>query len=187
MKQFMVYFLLVALIFLSACTQQEVKEIFIPRHNTVYTFSYDIRESLGVPVENSLQIAETMAKDERILFVFDGTSEEDNAYFAVTSFNIVSKLDQYFYNEGVFAYFDVLYFVNDTWYNKTGPQESPDLTGIVIWLKGPNTGAQRTAVYTADSYIFVEGTDSKNIVLAGDRLVLLVMGINKFEDVANPR
>jgi len=187
MKQFMIYFLLVALVFLSACTQQEIKELFIQRHNTVYTFSYDIRESLGVPVEDHLQIIETMSRDEKIIFVFNGTSEKDNAYFAVTSFNIVAKLDQYFYNEGVFASFDVYYFENDTWYNRTGSQESLDLTGIVIWLKGPDTGAQRTAVYMKDGYIFVEGTDSKNIVLAGDRLVLLFMGINKFEDIENPR
>ena len=175
--------LLAALIFLAACTQQEVKEILIPRHNVIYTFSHDIRESLGVPVENSAEIIDTMSRNTRVIFVFNGSSEKDNALFAVTSFNVVSKLDQYFYNEGTPVYFDVYYLVNDTWYNKTKGVQAPDLRGTVLWLKGPETGAQRTSVYTKDGYIFVEGTDEKGVVLSGDRLVLLVMGINRFEDI----
>ena len=178
---------LVVLIFLIACTQQEVKEILIPRHNVIYTFSYDIRESLGVPAENAAEIIETTSRNERVIFVFNGSSEKDNALFAVTSFNIVSKLDQYFYNEGASVYFDVYYLVNDTWYNKTKGVQTPDLSGTVIWLKGPDTGAQRTSVYMKDGYIFVEGTDEKGVVLAGDRLVLLVMGVNRFEDIEKLR
>ena len=178
-------YLIIAVIFISACVQQEIKELYIPRHNVVYTFSYDVRESLNVPLDDSTQIIETMSRNERIIFVFNGSSTEDNAYFAVTSFNIVSKLDQYFFNEAASVYFDVIYFINDTWYNKTEQPQNPDLSGTVIWLKGPNTGAQRTAVYMKDGYIFVEGTNSKDINLAGDRLVLLVMGINKFEDIKN--
>ncbi len=182
MKYF--YLIIVAAVFISGCAQQEIKELYISRHNVVYTFSHDVRESLNVPLDDSAQIIETMSRNERIIFVFNGSSAQDNAFFAVTSFNIVSKLDQYFFNEGAFVYFDVYYFLNDTWYNKTEHvQQNPDLSGTVIWLKGPNTGAQRTAVYMKDSYIFVEGTDSKNLALAGDRLVLLVMGINKFEDI----
>ena len=180
--------LLLALIFLVACAQQEVKEILIPRHNVIYTFSYDIRESLGVPAENAAEIIETTSRNNRVIFVFNGSSEKDNALFAVTSFNIVSKLDQYFYNEGASVYFDVYYLVNDTWYNKTKEvQQNLDLSGTVVWLKGPDTGAQRTVVYMKDGYIFVEGADEKGVVLAGDRLVLLVMGVNRFEDIEGMR
>ncbi len=176
--------LLILLVLVSACTQTEIKELFVTSHNTVYTFSYDVREALKVPVENSDQIIRTFAENSEITLVFNGTSGSDNAIFAVTSFNIVSNVGQYFKNEGIPVYFDVKYFVNDTWYNKTGPHD-PDLSGTVIWLKGPATGAQRTAVYMNNGHIFVEGTDSKNVILAGDRLFLLLIGINKFEDIGN--
>ncbi len=177
------------LIFLVACTQTgEIKELALPRHNTIYVFSYDVRESLRVPMESRAEIIETFSQNNKVTIVFNGSSEKDNAYFAVTSFNIVSKLDQYFYNEGAPLSFDVIYNVNGTWYNKTkDPQTTPVITGAVIWLKGPNTGAERTAVYMSNGYIFVEGTDSKNLGLAGDRLSLFLMGINSFEDIENPR
>jgi hypothetical protein len=52
----------------------------------------------------------------------------------------------------------------------------------VIWLVGPNTGAKETAVNIDGNIIYIQGTSYENLVLAGDKFALIVMGIERIKE-----
>lgn len=171
------------IVFASACVQQTpITEITIPGH-PVYTFSNDVRESLQVKADNSDGIRKLISSTRHLTVVFDGSDAKDNGSFGVVAFNIITKLQTYFVYEGQILAVDSYYYIGEQWFgtvNNTNTQvERPGLTDPVIWLKGPSTGANETSVLLDGNIIFVQGLTHKDLTLAGDRLTLIVLGIER--------
>lgn len=172
--------LLAFVVFLAGCTQQqEQTDVQIPGHPVVYSFSNPIKEALKYPVTEKDEIRTMILSSRNMNVIFDGSSAEDNKYFQVVLYNIVTKIQTFFVYEGVLMRFNTYYFIGDKWYNSTDETERPDLSGLTLWIKGPDTGATGNSVSFADNTIFVQGMNYKNLTLAGDRLVLLVIGVEK--------
>lgn len=181
---------MIVVVVASACVQQPEKpltELRIAGHPQIYSFSYDLRESLKVPVQNKLEIQQLFSAADRVSFVWNGTSRQDNSYFKVVLINIYSKLSTYTVNEGKLMRFDFYYFVNDTWYNATDNEIPKPAVGTAIWLRGPETGADGTSVRLDGDVITLQGTSYKDLVLAGDRLVLVVFGIDSIDQIKGVR
>ncbi|MFH0832533.1 MAG: hypothetical protein V1900_02325 [Candidatus Aenigmatarchaeota archaeon] len=168
---------LVLILFSLGCVQEkEIKEVKIPGHNTIYQFSYDIRES--IKVKNNTGIRNAVYSIDTINFVFNSSNQEENAYFLVSAYNIVSKLNVYFPYEGKLMRFNEFFFDGGVWYNSTLNEiEKPDLT-LSLWFLGPNTGANETSVMLSGNIIYIQGTSYKDLVLASDKFSMIVMGID---------
>jgi len=182
MKIFPVLILILVMI-ISGCVEEskEIKELKIPGHgNHIYQFSNDIREVLNVPVNDPIAIKKLVWQSDRLNIIFNGSSKQDNAYFQVVVINIVSKLQTFFAYEGKLLQFPVFYYENGRWFNSTEDEIIlPDLEGANLWLMGPDTGARDTSLFSMGDIIYLQGTDYKNLTLAGDKFALLIMGIDK--------
>lgn len=176
-----IYILLLAIIFSLGCAEQlPVTEIVIPGHGSqVYTFSYDIRQSLAVKTNDPEGIKAIGASLTRMNIAFDGSNEQDNAYFRVVLTNIGAKLPIYYSYEGRLIQFDSYYFIEDQWYNSTNEEiERPVFSDPTLWLSGPSTGANETSLVLTDNIINLNGDSYKGLTLAGDKLVLLFFNID---------
>jgi len=184
MKTGILILFFIALIFISGCVEEEreIKELVIPGHHTTYQFSHDIRESIEIPTNNFTGIRTSVFETEILNIVFDGSSAEDNGIFGVVLFNVASKLNVYFAYEGKIWRYNPFYYIGDQWYNGTEEIDKPVL-GITLWLLGPNTGANETSVNLIDDVIYLQGTSSENMELAGDKFALIVMGVREVEQV----
>ena len=178
------------LIFFSGCIEQnnnlpgeEIKEIMVEGHgNQIYRFSFDIRESLKIASNDPAGIKELFSNSNAFIIVFDGSSEEDNAYFTVVLINTIDKMQTFASYEGELIFFDTLYYEGEQWYNRTGGEiEQPDFVDPVIWLLGPSTGATETSVNREGNIIYIQGTTYENLVKAADKFSLIFMGVEKVE------
>ncbi|MEK6888248.1 MAG: hypothetical protein AABX14_04870 [Candidatus Aenigmatarchaeota archaeon] len=177
--------IMVALI--AGCTQQQtpITEISVQGHgNEIYTFSNDIRESLLVKTNNPEGIKAIGATFTDMNVVFDGSNQQDNAYFRVVLTNINAKLPLFYSYEGRLISFNAYYFIGDTWYRSANQTiEKPIFNGPVLWLSGPSTGATDTSLNLVNNTIYLSGTDYKNLTMAGDKLVLLFFGIDNIGNI----
>jgi len=174
---------LLVLVFISACVQQPVPitDIRISGHGEqIYQFSYDIRESVSVKAEAEQQIRGLLINSSKLSIIFN-SSAEDNVVFQVVVFNIAAKLPTYFSYEGKLLHIDAFYYKEDGYlYNKSEERvEMP--SNARIMLLGPNTGAEETSVSLDGNTVILQGVTRKDIVLAGDKLALIVMGIDEKE------
>ena len=183
MKKFIVA-ILFAVVLVAGCTQQKpVTELTIPGHGSeVYTFSNDIREALKVKTNDPQGVKDVGANLQHINIVFNGTNKHDNGYFSAVLISIINKVSLYYAYEGKVIYFDSYYFLDDKWYNSTNEIiEKPNLSDTILWLKGPSTGANETSLVLVNNTVYLSGTDYKGLTLAGDKLVLLLFGIEKID------
>ncbi len=161
-----VFIVLVALIITAAgCAEkkdEKITEITIKGQS--YVFSEDIWETLKVPTGSWTKINHIL-NDSEIQVVFDGTTT-DNSYFAVVGYNIAFKLSRFRAWE--------LREINFT----TATLDNAIFDKPTVYMKGPNTGANETSVTIDNQTVIVQGTDFKNLTMAGDRLVLVVFEIN---------
>ncbi len=176
------YLLLIGIAIIAAgCVQQEdtsIREVAIQGHAEIYTFSNDIKDAIKVNTTEPEEIRKQFYRD-RMNVIFDGSSQQDNAYFTVLMSNIMAKVPVYLAYEGVLIEFQPYYFIDSTWYDKKGNEiEKPVFEGPVLWLKGPSTGAEETSVKLENSTITLQGTDYKELTLAGDKLALVLMKID---------
>lgn len=193
MKLVLLGILIAAVILVSGCTEQKDEPLLklrIPNQgNQIYEFTNDLREAIKVPVNDEEALFYFVRDNEGFNIVFDGSNPEDNARFQVTVFNIITKLFTFFPYEGRILKsenFPAYYYINDNgnrvWYNSVNEQiDEPDLSEPTLWLKGPNTGAEETSVFIDGNTVFIQGTDSKGVGMAGDKFILIAFGINKLE------
>lgn len=180
MKKLLI-FLLIGVVLVSGCAQQQPRnEIYIRSHgNQIYTFANDIGEALRVKTNDPQGIKDIGKTLEKLNIVFNGSDVQDNAYFRVVLVNIGAKVPTYYSYEGRLVYFDSYYFVDDKWFNSTNEETAPSFSGPVLWLKGPATGANETSLVLMNNTIYLSGDSYKGLTLAGDKLVLLLFGIDK--------
>lgn len=179
--------LLAVIVLASACVaqQEEIKELRIAGHgDQVYTFSNDIRAALKVFSNNETAIKGLFASTDRVYLVFNGSSQQDNAYFTVIATNIAAKIPPYFAYEGRIFVFEPYYFEGDKWHNKNGVETEKPPAENVLWLLGPDTGAKETSVTIDNKTVYLQGTDYKGLTLAADRLVLIVFGYDPRQPVS---
>ena len=169
-----------AVVLVAGCAQElPVTEVVIPGHGSqVYTFSNDIRQSLLVNTNDPEGIKAIGRQLTIMNVVFDGSNQQDNAYFQVVLTNIVAKLPIYYSYEGRLIRFNSFYFLDGQWYNSTNEEiERPEFNGPVLWLVGSST-ANDTSLTLTNNTIYFSGDSYKGLTLAGDKLVLLFFGID---------
>lgn len=151
-------------ILVSGCTSQALTEIQIGRY--VYIFNYNIYDSIKISVNNRDGVHDLIWNSDEIHITFDGGTADD-PYFSIVGFNIVSKLNIYFSDLGKQKTFV--------------PEESDNATFeyTTIYLKGPNTGAKTTSIELVDNMIIVQGMTYEELEKAGDKLVIIVLDIDK--------
>lgn len=66
----------------------------------VYEFTTDINRTLDFPVQSEWTIKKMLDEAELIDIKFDGSSAEDNSYFTVVAFNMVSKIKVFYSSMG---------------------------------------------------------------------------------------
>jgi hypothetical protein len=167
---------LAVIILVSGCVQQqELREIRISgQGNQVYVFSYDIRESVKIKASNETSIRSLLRTDS-INILYNGTNEQDLAYFNVALFNIREKLRTFYTYNGILLKFYPFYYTADSLVNFS----NASISNPTIEIRGPNTGATETSVTVNEKAVLVQGTASRNLQLAADRLVLVVFGIDE--------
>ncbi|MFA4820116.1 MAG: hypothetical protein WC613_04120 [Candidatus Aenigmatarchaeota archaeon] len=186
MRKIIILLLLLSVILVAGCTEQQpITEISVQGHgNEIYTFSNDIRESLRVKTNDPEGIMIIGATFTDMNVVFDGTNQQDNAYFRVVMTNIIAKLPVFYSYEGRLISFNAYYFIGDTWYKSANETiEKPNFSSPILWLSGPSTGAKDTSLNLVNNTIHLSGTDYKNLTLAGDKLVLLFFGIDNIDKI----
>lgn len=173
--------LIFSIMAVSACVQQaEIKDIYIAGHgNQVYSFSYDIRESVKIKSDNETEIRNTIANSNRASIIFNSTSDSDNAIFQAVVFNIAAKLPTYFSYEGKLLHIDAFYYGEDGHLRNKSNERVALPVNTKIFLLGPNTGAKDVSVSLMGNTIILQGTSPKNLVLAGDKLALIVMDVDE--------
>lgn len=169
---------------ISGCTQpqnsNDATELQLPGQPVVYSFSNPVKQALAYSISDSGLIRYSVLSSKDIDIVFDGSSKEDNAYFQTTLFNIVQKIQTYSVYNGRIINFNTYYFIGDTWFYSTDNEINKTKSeNVVVWIKGPNTGAGENSVSIANNTVYVQGTNYKNLTLAADRLVLAVLGVEK--------
>lgn len=140
-------------------SEKEVKELTINRVR--YVFNTNLYEAIRIPSSDDNKIKNIFEENNKICVKLDNSSQEDSAIFFVVSFNIVHKILTYYISNGVEKKIEVC-------------NEKPN-----IELRGPNTGAKETSVKLINNTILVQGTTPKNLELAGDKLILIVLGIKE--------
>ena len=170
-KKYFLCFLILLAVFSSMCTEKQEGLHNIRIGNHVYVFTSDIREAMRVSVNEPMKIKKLIDNADRIDVVFNA-SEEDNKYFAVVGFNIVSKLQTYYASLGWAKDFRGMPIENATFQHPT------------IFLRGPSTGATNTSVWllhtnNTKNIIIVQGKTFEDMEKAGDKLVLTVLGVNE--------
>ncbi|MBI2076687.1 MAG: hypothetical protein HYT72_05570 [Candidatus Aenigmarchaeota archaeon] len=168
--------LIVVIALISGCVQQtELREITIPGHaNQVYVFSYDIRESIKVQAPDEAAIRNLLRTDS-INILYNGTNEQDLAYFNVALFNIREKLRTFYTYDGILLKFYPFYYTTNELVNFS----NASISNPTIEIRGPDTGATETSVILNGKTVLVQGTTSRNLQLAADRLVLAVFDIDE--------
>ncbi len=182
MRQLFLILSIVALVFATGCLQEQpLKEIVIPGQEAVYVFTYDIRESIKVASDNEKNIRSLFVDSASMNIVYDGSSNQDNAYFRVALINIGEKLRPYMANTGRFVEFNYYYYIGDYWYNSTDDIiDMPNTTMATLILKGPETGATETSVRLQDNNtIALQGTSYRNLTLAADKLSLIIFDVSR--------
>ena len=185
MRKIIIPLILVAMTLIAGCAEQQpITEISIQGHgNEIYTFSNDIRESLLVKTNDPEGIKAIGATFTDMNVVFDGSNQQDNAYFRVVLTNINAKLPLFYSYEGRLISFNAYYFIGDTWYKSANQTIEPNFSSPVLWLSGPSTGAKDTSLNLVNNTIYLSGTSYKNLTLAGDKLVLLFFGIDNIGNI----
>lgn|SRR3989338_1854212 len=174
---------ILAIILVAGCAEQKQpqNEIYIQGHgDQIYTFANDINEALKVSTNDPEGIKSIGRSFSKMNIVFNGSDQQDNAYFRVVLVNIGAKVPSYFSYEGRLVYFDTFYFLDEGWFNSANEQiPQPLFADPVLWLRGPATGANETSLMLENNTIYLNGDSYKGLTLAGDKFVLLLFGIDK--------
>jgi len=182
-----------AMVFIAGCTSIKdtpITNITVPGQNIIYSFNSDIRQSILVKSDDEGAIRGLFYNESLMTFVFNGTSPTDNSMFYVAAYDTVQKIPTYLAYQGHSLQVDKYYFLDAggpdgvVWYNSTGDNiTKPDMQGIVLWLKGPQTGANETSVGLAGKTITIQGMSAKNLSMAADKLALVVFGITDLSQI----
>lgn len=182
MRKIIIPLLLVVMALIAGCAEerQPITEISIQgRGSEIYTFSNDIHESLLVKTNDPNGIKAIGKTFTEMNVVFDGSNQQDNAYFRVVLTNINAKLPVYYSYEGRLISFNAYYFIDGVWYRSANETiEKPNFSSPVLWLIGPSTGANETSLRLENNTIYLSGESYKGLTLAGDKLVLLFFNID---------
>lgn len=178
---------LAAILVVSGCTGSSGNIIKLPGHgDQLYQFSYDVAETLQIPVNSPDSIKQIMDNNDHYTFVFDGSDTADNGRFRVSIINIVTKLKIYYSIEKDVVLgtgnFNAYYFIenNNTreWYLNEEKVQAPLLRNPTIWLRGPSSGNNETSVNINGNIVYINGASGRGIERAADRFVLAVFAVS---------
>ena len=175
MKKSFYILILISIVLATGCIGQQQYAKTLEKDGVEYQFSDNIYDSMKIPVYDEDFILDRIRfGPEKITVVFNGSSLEDNAYFATVGFNVAHKLANFFtYSQGRFVNITALDINNNV----------TQIPGSIIYMKGPNTGAEGNSVSLSNltvgnntySIVVMQGTTYQNLSQAGDRLILLVL------------
>lgn len=179
MKKITLGILVLAIIVISGCVQEEQKTVVVD--GVEYELYHDVNSALLVDVVEPGDVKRVATRSRSVDIIFDCAAQEDEPVLTVSTLNAVTVLQSYLvYSKNTFANFNTYCFIGDTWYNSTDSEvERPALNGTVLWIKGPNTGAAATSVFAEENTVVIQGTSVRNLTLATDAFSLTVLGIKK--------
>jgi len=163
MRSLLTASLIFVLVLCSLCVEEQKNITSIEIDNQIYQFNTNLYESDKIKCNDEYGVKSLFDSSHKFCIAFDNSSQTDNSYCTVVSYNLVFKITRYYTLSNRTVNFSVC-----------SPEEQRDLT---IWLKGPNTGADETSVMLTDSTITVQGTDFNNLEMAGDNLILIIFGV----------
>ncbi|MEM7826654.1 MAG: hypothetical protein QXQ40_00320 [Candidatus Aenigmatarchaeota archaeon] len=153
-------FIIFVLVLSSLCIgQRNLTKIDVD--GQTYQFNTNLYDSIKIYADNESKIKSLFDESERICITFDNSSHEDNSLFAVIAYNIVFRATRYYSIRGIEKEFSVC-------------NQEPK-----IELRGPNTGAKENSVLLMNRTIIIQGKTSKDLEKAGDKLSLIILGIDK--------
>jgi len=148
-----------------------------------YQFTGNMTEAWKFgPVIDENNITNKIRSSRDVVIVFNGSSQEDNGYFAMLSFNLVAKLQSFYtYTAGRVVRFGNIDFNNAS----SDTVLSDDWT--YIYLVGPKTGANKNVMTlgpslminnqtTNSSWVYIEAADYSNLTKGVDKLALMTIG-----------
>lgn len=147
------------------CVKSEKNITAIQLYDQVYQFNTNLIDSIKVNSSTPSEMQSLFNSAKNVCIIFNGTSEEDNAYFAVVSYNVILKVNSYYTNLGEFKKFGVC--------DETNMSQAD----AIIAMRGPNTGATENSVILTDKTVTIQGLEWKEFEKAGDKLVLNVFGV----------
>lgn len=154
----------------SGCASQKKELKYLKIGEEEYFFNSNLYDAIKYPVSNPEGIKSAFDDSEIMCIVFDESSGQDNAYFAVVSYNIVFKITRHYTNMG-----------KDFGFSVCNGYNLSDLRTPFVTLKGPETGATENSITLNGNEIVLQGLNSTKLQEAGDRLVLAVFGIETLE------
>jgi hypothetical protein len=163
-----VFAVITATIFVSGCTSGTKNLTVLRMENQDYVFPENLYDSIKIPVNNESGIKELFDSYDAVCIIFDGSSGQDNAYFTVVLHNFVFKATRHYALNGKEMQFPAC---NE--YNQS------DIIVPMLVLKGPNTGATENSLTLNGTTITLQGTNSSGIQMAGDKLALVILGVDK--------
>lgn len=144
-----------------------------------YLFSTNLYDAIKIPVKNETEIKSLFESYDEVCIIFNGSSEQDNAYFSAVLYNDAFKIVRYYTLQG-----------RSFGMPSCNEYNASEIIIPILLIKGPNTGATENSItLNGTNIIIMQGTDAKGIKMVGDKLALIVLGINdleSFEDKGIP-
>jgi hypothetical protein len=157
------------------------------KDDVIYQFNENISSAWSFgPVYSESQIVDEMQNTGAVVIVFNGSSNDNNGRLAVLSFNVVSKLQNYYtHTQGRIVKFGSIDLNN--------PDEN--ITHLsnqytYVYISGPESGSNETMISygpsryvnnitSTNAWIYVKSSDYINMTRAVDKLILLTIGYNE--------
>lgn len=170
-----IFLLVLAIILISGCASNPYQMNFAGNDIVFRANLLKAREIRVYPDEQALKQLLLSPDIEKIKIAFV-SNDEENGFFAVASYELGFKLTKaytfYYQKNPVFE---------STPINSTA-ELKPSKTEPILFLLGPKTGANQTAVTVKDNLVVLEGKDFSEINrrytdldLAVDKLLLAIM------------
>lgn len=155
--------------FSCGCVEEKKNITEIMVYDKFYQFNTNLIDSLKISSSDPSTIKNLFDEANIICVVFNGSSEEDNAYFAVVSYNVIWKVNSYYTNLDEFKKFGVCDEAN---------LSQADAT---MAMRGPNTGATENSVVLSGKTVTIQGTNWREFEKVGDKLILNIFGVTKLD------
>ncbi len=165
MGAFVLIVLVASLIVFVRKPKTKFYNINVDGHTYVFHINPKLSENVRCSDPELIQIKTYQAK--RIIFIFNGNNEKDNALFSVMGQNIVLRLKPYFEYQGIWKAF------NASEINSYVPKKGD----LAIKLIGPRTGSNGTYVELNNSTVIISGNTTEGAQMAADKYVLSVFGL----------
>jgi hypothetical protein len=150
--------------FSSLCIETKKNLTVLNLSGELFVFSTNLYDAIKFNSTNETEIKKIFDESPRICFTFNNQSTRDNSYFAVISFNTVYKITRYYSLHGM----------------KKEIRACNNEPKVI--MLGPHSGAKTNSISLINRTIILQATSYQKLKEGGDKLVLIVFGIESLEN-----